>query len=126
MAKEHWYESAATLQHHPRPALLLRRPWLCLVGRGDCAGADAITWLMNTGVRHTSNTAYDPRCAYFGRPVLGAEIWGRDGVYHPACTQPPQSKDFGLSPYYPPYGVTHPVIRTTGDPLTPANFTTSP
>lgn len=122
-------ERSTQLKLNPCAALLLRRPWLCLVGRGHGSRPHAIDWLMNNRVRHTSSTAYDPRCAYCGRPVLGVQIYGNDGVYHPACVQPPPFRNTQHQPYNPPptrYEVTHPVTHGTGDPLTPANFTTSP
>lgn len=35
-------------------------------------------------------TIGDPRCSYCGRPVLGASIYGTEGIYHPECTRGPE------------------------------------
>lgn len=45
---------------------------------------------MNYNARYSSSTAYDPRCPYCGRPVIGAAVYGSEGAYHPECTHPPK------------------------------------
>lgn len=44
---------------------------------------------MITNVTIQTGQQRDPRCPFCGRPVIGMAIYGQEGAYHPACTQPP-------------------------------------
>lgn len=41
-------------------------------------------------MNYSTGSGADMLCMQCGRPVVGMQVWGASGPYHPECVKPPQ------------------------------------